>query len=474
MQPFRRLRCRRRQMPCDDWASHRWRRPVPLPSFLSALLLALLVRDSWSQYEGFAVPAVSRAQPPPKLQTLKVFGLLPSNKQLQVPFDPTFKGWRSTDQDFLCKLDHAMQYFTVEVDARAPGVLSKLDVDGEPILSRDNLTHVRLAPNGRMVFDIEVTDTTTRRFTLVVQRRGGASLELLGLRPVSVEGQRFDVPFHPSEVQPKFEAVQVFHEDLFVVEYDFADGGQDIQCRIDSQKTIGSDAPSEGQMAMHPHRYVPSLEQLQHLRTHQFYDTHSPGAGPTCRCMVPIDTWRQIEVGLYIRSANGNAHRHMRIRVTRKGCAANTFYHEGACITYCPTFFYPETFNWRCGKCNRHCEFCEHWHHCVRCQRNTTMYSYVIREDGTCTPVRIHAYKVYYDLALYLAVACGVLVALYALVCILCLCRKLVRGEPGVRGTRGESAEPEERRPLTWRYDDHDRPTVGAGGLLRGQRRPAE
>mmetsp|Transcript_58132 Transcript_58132/g.156236 ORF Transcript_58132/g.156236 Transcript_58132/m.156236 type:complete len:470 (+) Transcript_58132:151-1560(+) len=441
---------------------------------------------------GSLPQTVSTSEEVPRLDVFEVFGLLPSNKQLQVPFDPPFNTKDIDLQDFVCKLDHSMEYFSVIINARSPGVLSKLDLDGKPVLSRANLTRSRLAAGARMVFDIGVTDQTTRRFTLVVERRKGSSLELLGLRPVTAIGHNFTAPFRSGELQDHFEAEQSFYEDTFVLEYDFADGGQEIQCRIDHHETIGPDAPTRGQMALHPYRYVTSLEQLGRLREEPFFNLNSPGAGPTCRCKLPIDTWRRIDVGLHIRAADQVSHRDIRITLTRKGCAPDTFYHQGACLEHCPTFFYPQSFNWRCGKCNRHCEFCEHWHHCLRCERNTTMYTYELRGEGTCEQVRVHAYKVYYELARYLAAGCVALVALYAFVCAACVCRRALQTEGGgganggsgggaggrrrvLGGGYGGSVD-EERQPLTaaMSMNGSGRASIGAGGLLRGHGGPAE
>lgn len=99
-------------------------------------------------------------------------------------------------------------------------------------------------------------------------------------------------------------------------------------------------------------------------------------------------------VGIHIKAADGVSRRSISIVVTRKGCDPATFYHKGTCHDHCPTYHYEQRFNWRCRACNRHCEFCEHWHHCVRCQRNTTVYKYVQRDDGTCQQRRVHAYRV--------------------------------------------------------------------------------
>jgi len=413
----------------------------------------------------------------PTLWHLEVFGLLPSNKKLQVPFFPPFDERNPSLSDYVCKLDHSMEYFTLKIDARAPGVISALSRDGKEILSRQNLTRARLAAGARTVFEVEVTDGESRRFTLVVERRKGTSLELLGLRPLSAVGQNFSVPYHPGELQDEFEAAQSFYEDKFVVEYDFADGGQDIECRVDGRKAIGDNAPSEGDVALHPYRYVPSFEQLESLELDSVFNLNSPGAGPTARCSVPIDTWRQIEVGVHIHAADKVSRRDVRLIVTRKGCARNTFYHEGACLKHCPTFHYPQEFNWRCGKCARNCEFCEHWHHCYRCRRNTTMYRYELMGDGTCQQIRVHAYRVYYDLACYLGLSCALLISIYCLVCVFCLCRRAFRsggaGGGGGDGARG-AALPEEREPLTGRarrlMGKRGEVTVGVGGL----RGPAE
>lgn len=408
----------------------------------------------------------------PRLAEFRVIGLLPSGKQLLVPFDPPFEDAGVEVKDYICKVDHAMEFYKLVVKPEVPAVMSELLQDGQPVLSRGNLTHARLERGAQTVFTVSVTDGGTSRFTLVVQRRVGTSLELLGLRPLTAEGDRFTVPYREGELQEKFSANQSFYEDFFVVEYDFADGGQDVQCRTDAEETIGGNVPRPGQMGVHPHTYIPALEELNHVSVEKVYNLHSPGAGPTARCSVPIDTWRRITVGIHIRAADKVTRRTIRLVITRNGCAQGQFYHQGACVKHCPTYFYTQEFNWRCGKCNEHCEFCEHWHHCKKCRRNTTMYRYHLQDNGTCSQGRTHPYRVYYDAARYLALACTGLIALFAAVATCYLCRRACSRERRKGGVDrgGESEDIEERVPLTGGRDMPLRGTrgyltVGAGGL---------
>jgi len=336
------------------------------------------------------------------------------------------------------------------------------------VMSWSNLSHVWLDAGAQTVFKVEVTDGATRRFTLTVDRRVGTSLELLGLRPLTAEGERFTVPYRPGELQEKFTANQSFYEDFFVVEYDFADGGQDVQCLADARETIGDNIPRTGQIGVHPHKFVPALETLEHVDVEKVYNLHSPGAGPTARCSVPIDTWRRVTVGIHIRAADKVTKRIIRLVITRYGCPQGQFYHQGACVDHCPTYFYPQEFNWRCGRCNKHCEFCTHWHHCQQCQRNTTMYRYTLQDNGTCLQGRTHPYRVYYDGARYLAMICAALVALYGLVGMCYLCRQAAASKDCAKGDCGGGpCDLEEREPLTGGPSRRDRQyiAIGAGGL---------
>lgn len=143
--------------------------------------------------------------------------------------------------------------------------------------------------------------------------------------------------------------------------------------------------------------------------------------GAVVECRLAVDTWREVTVGIVVTSADGESHREIELIVKRKGCARNTYFSEGRCIEFCPTFFYNQDFNWRCGKCNKDCEFCKGWNRCDRCRRDTALRSYMKspKNDGSCVAQRIHEYKVYYDLARYFAIACASLMALYTCGCII-------------------------------------------------------
>jgi len=412
-----------------------------------------------AQLRGAAYDADSSL---PSLAELKVTGQLPNRKLLQVPFDPPFEADSARDHfHYSCYLDNAMEFFRLDVAGRPPSVLSKLTRDGIALASRSNLTHAQLEPGEETIFSIGVTSESTVIYTLVVHRRAGTSTELLGLRSLTGD---FTAPYHSGELQEHFEVSQSFYHDHFVVEYDFADGGQNVSCNVLKSETIGDNAPTKGMMSRHPHKYLPSLEQLHAVRIKSVYNLHSAGAGPTAQCMIPIDTWRQITVALHITAADQLDHRQIRIIVTRKGCGRDQFYYQGACVMHCPTYHYTQRFNWRCAHCNRQCEFCEHWHKCTKCQRNTTMHEYVKQDDGSCKAIRVHAYKVYYKLFQYLAMSCAALLACYCLACITCLARRVCCEEDDM-----SKAPAEERVPLTGRTRNHSKmerkvASVGVGG----------
>jgi len=389
----------------------------------------------------YGVAAAVPEEEIPLLQRFSIRGTLLSNLRMAVPFDPPFEpSDHGLHRNFQCYLDFAMGWFTLTVDAKAPSVLSKVNLDGEPVPTRDNLSSVEIAPGERLVYSIGVTWMRTVYYTLIVVRRRGSSTELLGLRPIT---SRLQVPFQPGELQAKFELEQAFYEDLFDVEYDFADGGQNITCHVESGETIGGDAPSRDDIAESPNKYLPSLEQLHRVAVKREYNPHSPGAGPTDRCIVPIDTWRRIFVGLHIESADQRSKRTIQLVVSRKGCTRGKFYDDGRCSPYCPSYHYEQRFNWCCGRCPTNCEFCEHWHYCYRCHPDTVTQKYMLNGNGSCTVTRIHRYRVYYDFFFYLSTSCAALVSLYCLVCTFMLVRRIYQEEL--------SDDEEEAEPLTSR-----------------------
>lgn len=315
-------------------------------------------------------------------------------------------------ENYQCWLDFAMDRFTLDVDSRAPAILSRVTRNGQAVRKRSSLLAMHLGPGEKTVFSVGVMDQVTRTYTLIVQRRLGISLELLGLRPLTGS---LGVPYRPGELQDLFEVNQSLYEDFFEVEYVKADGGQSVECHVDQNrtKTLGEGAPSAGDLAIHPLRYLPSLEQLNSFSATEKYDKER---GAVARCRVPVDTWRRLSMVLEITSADGKATRRLRLVVTRMGCPPGRFYYEGKCQQWCPAFHYEQRFNWRCGRCNQRCEFCDHWARCERCQRNQQSLHYRLKDDGSCEAVRVHAYRVYYDLARYLAASCAALLGIYAIV----------------------------------------------------------
>lgn len=392
------------------------------------------------------------AQDFPMLSRFTVKGTLFSNVKMDVPFDPPFKPGRAdVGYNFRCQLDFAMRHFTLTVDSRPPSVLSKIARDGSPVPSRVNLTNIELLPGQQTDFEIGVTNKSTVIYTLIVIRRHGSSLELLGLRPMTAN---LTIPFHPGELQGLFQMQQSLHEDYFVVDYDFADGGQNITCSLEKRETFGSGKPSDDSLAEHEFKYKPSLEELNGVEVRRQYNPNSPGAGPTDSCRVPIDTWREIRVGLHITSADRASKRVLHMVVKRKGCEAGSFFYQGRCKEYCPSRHYEQRFNWRCGECNTYCQFCEHWHHCLLCQRNSSLQRFVNGEDGTCRALRVHPYRVYYEIFYYLAVACSALSALYCTLLGIWMCKRLCSSEQQKEELGEEDLE--EVQPLTdrgrWHY----------------------
>lgn len=360
----------------------------------------------------------------PTLDDLTVTGTLPSNERRFVPFVPPFVA--DVDSDILnykCLLDHAMDRFELGVDPRPPAILSKLTRDGIQVPDRANLTEILLRPGEKTIFSIDVTGMHTTPYTLIVERRTGKSTELMQLRPLT---GNFTRPFHAGELQDRFDATQAFHQDFFRVEFVKADGGQTIECLIEEAATVGENSPSHAQVYYHPHAYIPSLEQQHHLSVHEQY---ARDTGATAHCNVPIDTWRRITVGLAIVSATRRERREIRLVVTRHGCSPGSFYHRGSCLPYCPTFFYTQRFNWRCGACGIDCEFCDNWMHCNKCRRSSAMISYVKDGNGTCVAVRVHPYRIYYDIARYLGLSCVVLISCYAFACVFWVTRQTCWGE---------------------------------------------
>lgn len=375
----------------------------------------------------------------PYLAEFRVTGTLSTNVVRNLPFRPHFKATAAGMHfNHHCYLDYEMETFTLHVDSQFPAILSSITRDGVAVPSRDNLTDVHLTDGEKAIFEVLVTDRTSRAYTLIVERRRGKSLELLGFTPLTAELRE---PFHAGELQERFDVTQSFYEDFFEVETIKADGGQQITCAVTADETTSDNKPSRAELYHHPNWYVPAIER-EKPNIEESYDNSK---GNVVKCRLPIDTWRKLTVTFTIRSANKQFHRDLRLIVDRKGCATNTFFHEGRCLDFCPTGFYKQRFNWRCGTCKENCEFCTNWNSCNRCRGDTTLIKYQLQEDGSCTAVRIHKYRIYYDLFRYFAVACAALLTLYLLLCVIWASRRLCcdfgsssgRGSRGSRGSRG-------------------------------------
>jgi len=349
----------------------------------------------------------------PVLSVFSVTGRLPSNIYRQLIFVPKFISTDpSTHVNYHCMVDFQMEEFTVDVEAQSPAILSKVTRSGIPVPSRLKLRKIHLEPGQKTIFSVDVTDRSTRSYTLVIERRTGRSTELLALRPVT---GNFTVPYHAGELQESFDATQAFYENYFEFEYVKADGGQSAVCNVEKSETIGNNVPTASELYMHPTDYIPSFEQLHNMSSKEIYD---PAEGQMVKCIIPIDTWRRVTVGVHIVSADKSSQRHVRIHISRKGCPAHTFYYAGRCMDYCPTRYYRQDYNWRCGACERFCEFCSNWDKCDKCFRDTDLLKYEMLDNGQCFEHRVHNYKVYYDMARYLAVSCGVLLVCYCCGCL--------------------------------------------------------
>eukprot|EP00927_Polykrikos_kofoidii_P077429 TRINITY_DN74366_c0_g1_i1.p1 TRINITY_DN74366_c0_g1~~TRINITY_DN74366_c0_g1_i1.p1 ORF type:complete len:539 (+),score=71.44 TRINITY_DN74366_c0_g1_i1:65-1618(+) len=378
----------------------------------------------------------------PILSVFAVTGIFPSRRTLTVPFEPLFRRRLRKDNNYRCWLEYAMDRFSLSVDTRAPAIVSRLTRDGKAVRSRSSLSTIHLGPGEKTIFSVDVTDRVTMTYTLIVERRLGSSLELQVLRPLTGS---LGVPYNPGELQGLFHVDQSIGEDFVEIEYVKADGGQHVSCHVDSAETIGDDAPTTGDLATHPNLFSPSLEQLNNYSVTEEYTAEH---GAVARCRGPVDTWRRVAIVLEIASADGKANRRVRLLVTRKGCARDTFYFQGRCREWCPPTYYEQHFNWRCGSCNTRCQFCDHWARCTRCIPDERPLRYRMTDDGTCEAVRVHAYRMYYDLSRYLAMGCGALLSLYVLVGLSWGCYKICR--------RSRSEDSDEEEPTLHTSSDYN------------------
>merc|ERR550537_69467 len=186
--------------------------------------------------------------------------------------------------------------------------------------------------------------------------------------------------------------------------------------------------------------YMPSLEAL--VPPEQSL-TYLPDYGPVGTCRIPIDVWRQIDVGLTITAPDGKSSRTLTITVNRTGCPEGVYFHNGICRRFCPTKWYAQEFNNRCGACNSNCQVCESWWKCRSCVPNTPLESYKITlpQDGTCTGMRIHKYAIFRTLTFYFSGACVILLVIYAIVGIFMMCRPAAKQKAVTRRLLGEEEE---------------------------------
>mmetsp|Transcript_28472 Transcript_28472/g.68475 ORF Transcript_28472/g.68475 Transcript_28472/m.68475 type:complete len:419 (-) Transcript_28472:26-1282(-) len=350
------------------------------------------------------------------LSKLEVRGLLPTHKWEVLTLTPTFTAHPNVSSleeghfNYVCYLDYKMEEFSLSAVASSDAKISTFKQDGIDVPNAESLEAMSVKPGSQSVFSISVQRTKRVKYTLVVRRHAGESLEIHDLLVLS--GKLME-PYHAGEMQAHLSVVQHMHEDFMDIEYIKADGGQNVTCTPVKAITVGPNPPHESEVFHHKHRYIPALEAFERVRQHEHYH---PTRGVVGVCRIPIDTWRQMQVVIGVTSSDGTHSRHLHLNATRAGCHPGKFFHAGECITYCPNFHYSQRYNWRCGQCNLHCEFCSKgWFHCDHCQRDTPIeiYQRSDSQDGSCVAHRVHQYKVYYTLTIYLGYGCAILASLY-------------------------------------------------------------
>ncbi|CAJ1461074.1 unnamed protein product [Effrenium voratum] len=342
----------------------------------------------------------------PKLSRLEVQGNFPAGKRL-VPFEPAFP---SNNFDYKCYLDNMMDSFDLGVEPERFAVLSELRQDGEEVTSRSQLKGISVPEGSERVFSISLSSTHSRnasKYTLQVIRRLGFSTSL---KKIHMINGHLKEPFYPESESNVYHALQDVKEDFAEVECVKQDASQHVLCEIEERETIGEGKPSEAELILFPNKYTPSLEERLMLVN------ESPGpGGRVVKCTLPIDTWRQVVIGINITSADKTHRRHIRIVLRREGCAKGGFYHEGECVANCPIFHYKQLFNWRCGVCGNDCEFCSDFATCHRCRLDTEWKTYELRNKG-CNMVEVHPNRTYFYATWYLGVSCAVLCTFYSVV----------------------------------------------------------
>ena len=300
--------------------------------------------------------------------------------------------------DFKCYLDNAMADFDLLVQPELYAVLSELWEDGKEVTSRSHLRRVAVAEGQEKVFSISLSSMHSRevsKYTLQVLRRLGfsTSLQKLTLTTGSLKER-----FHEQTAISVFHASQNFTDDFAHIECTKQDSGQNVSCDLEAGETYGDSSPSEAELTLFPELYTPSLEKNFGM----VVDSTDRVVG----CTAPIDSWRQVTIKIGITSADRTQTRDIRLVIKRSGCEVGTFFHDGRCALHCPTFFYEQAFNRRCGACGESCELCEHYAKCTRCQLDTRWRKYK-RKGGSCVAVPVHVNRIYYFATWYLGTLDG-------------------------------------------------------------------
>mmetsp|Transcript_10806 Transcript_10806/g.25878 ORF Transcript_10806/g.25878 Transcript_10806/m.25878 type:complete len:403 (-) Transcript_10806:22-1230(-) len=338
-----------------------------------------------------------------------------------VVLSPPFQG--GLDQDayrertnvffYEALLDFDVEEFCVTIEARVPAIISHLEQDGESIKPVEFLDSVRLGVGEQTVFQIDVYDLDTTRYQLKVMRSDGRSV---GLREFEfLTGSLVDR--NATDGSSTYDAEQAFPEDWAEIEWVKKDRGQKVTCELVDVKTVGPTPPTDLELKNKPEWFVPALEGMNKMIVSE---GHHKARGVVGKCSVPLDTWREALVGLHIQSADSRNRRVILVNITRGGCRPLRFYYHGKCQRRCPTFFFEQDYNWRCGECANHCAECpQGWKSCAKCRDNTTevMYTPSPEDPGTCVTHRIPQHGVGYSLVWYFCFTVAVCGLVYCGVC---------------------------------------------------------
>lgn len=375
----------------------------------------------------------------PELATFAVEGHLKDGGKQRVPFEPAFPA--ANRFDYKCYLDNIMKKFDLKVDPQEYAVLSALEEDGEEVSSRSQLLGISVEEGAEKIFSITLSSTHSQnvsKYTLQVLRRLGfsTSLENLGFATGHLKET-----FHPQSEIDVYHALQDVKEDFAEVQCLKQDGGQEVWCTVQHMETLGDGKPSSAEFTLFPELYSPSLETRHSLETY-----YSGERARTVNCRVPIDTWREVIIGVNITSADKTRHRHLQLIVRRDGCRDDSFFYAGRCILHCPVFHYEQRFNWRCGACGHNCEFCVHFAKCRRCRLDTALKRYELN-GGSCKTIHVHPNKVYFFASCYLGAACAALAGIYLTFALWSATSR--SAEKDIEGTE------DEQMPLTTRQFPH-------------------